>query len=540
MSSPLANPLSAPTLAFLQARNNLEQNRLAIRDTQPDLVIGEFHEEVEWVFGRDRALTCRDGAGQWLCGCSLPRRAAAEMMQKLDIVGAVACFLSPTHGAQLRVALDKLRPEQAIIAIVSDTDQLAFLLACDSFELEIQAHRLWLVTGPRWMDAMRDLFRAEPGLSTPMQFIRLPIADETIDALIAPAQKVFGDATSDRSMTIRTLRDSYQRQNSRICLLAPSQFRLWNDAGAALMSAMAECDTIHVDVDQPRQTSSLKLAQSVHECGVIVSANIGRSDLQGVLSESVPFITWCSGERVPAYHHAAPLDRIVTGYPKQAIANGWPPSKITEAAWPLDCNTKPGPSGPGHPNLAIIANTRPLDPPADLIEFSSHRVLWELIANDLLSDPFSLTDDIDSFLSRRMRKLDIVAEAFPAQRFVNELILPAYQQGLARILIRAKAPLSLFGAGWDRIPEFAGFAAGQVTSRENLREIASEHIGLVHMWPSTGPHPIDTLGRPVLRRRGSHGTSFLNDAKQILTGRWTPPVETLPPMSAKMILSLIS
>ncbi len=158
-------------------------------------------------------LSARDMKGQWLTGSSLPRRAAAEMMQKLDILGAVACFLAPTHAAQLRIALDRLRPEQAVIALVPDANDLPFLLACDSFVREIEAHRLWFVAGEKWPESLEGLFADHPGLCTPMQFIRLPIADETIDALIAPAQKVFGDATSDRSMTIRTLRDSYQRQN---------------------------------------------------------------------------------------------------------------------------------------------------------------------------------------------------------------------------------------------------------------------------------------------------------------------------------------
>ncbi len=274
-------------------------------------------------------------------------------------------------------------------------------------------------------------------------------------------------------------------------------------------------------------SSSLAIG-ATNDCGVLVTANTARADLANVLSETLPWITWASGTRIPNFRAAGPKDALITAYPQLARTAGWPANRIVEAAWPKARNSKPGPSGHrSQAAFAIIINTHPLDPPSDLIEFSSHRVLWELIAADLHDDPFALTGDIDAFLTRRMRKLDIVAEAFPAQRFVNELILPAYQQGLARILIRAKIPLATFGKGWDRIPEFAAFAAGQVASRENLREIASDHLGLVHVWPSTGPHPIDTLGRPVLRRRGSHGTSFLNNAKQILTGRWSSPVETL-------------
>src|SRR5207237_8312447 len=104
-----------------------------------------------------------------------------------------------------------------------------------------------------------------------------------------------------------------------------------------------------------------------------------------------------------------------------------------------------------------------------------HRVLWELIAADLHGDAFVLTEDIDAFLARRMRKLDIAPETLPAARFIHDLILPAYQQGLARLLIHGKIPLRIFGRGWDRIPEFAAIASGSVKSRDNLRAIASQY-----------------------------------------------------------------
>jgi hypothetical protein len=167
-------------------------------------------------------------------------------------------------------------------------------------------------------------------------------------------------------------------------------------------------------------------------------------------------------------------------------------------------------------------------------------VLWELITHDLHDNPFTVTDDLDGFLARRMSKLDISAETLSTARFINDLIVPAYQQSIARLLLRNKIPLRLFGAGWERMPEFAPHAPGNVTSREQLHEIAQEHSGLVHVWTNPGPHAIDALDRPVLRRRGNLSSTFLNDARQILTGRAISAPFTAPPLTAEMILKLLA
>jgi hypothetical protein len=187
----------------------------------------------------------------------------------------------------------------------------------------------------------------------------------------------------------------------------------------------------------------------------------------------------------------------------------------------------------------MIVDTRPLDVPDHLAEFSSHRVLWEMIATHLHDDPFSLTDDVEGYLNRRMKKLDIAAETLPTARFICELILPAYQQGLARLLVRAKIPLRIFGREWDRLPEFAPYAGGIVGSREQFREIIGAHKVLVHVWTNPGPHAIDSMGKPVLRRRGSVANSFVSDARQLLTGRAVSSPISAPALIAETILKLV-
>src|SRR5204862_2325963 len=145
---------------------------------------------------------------------------------------------------------------------------------------------------------------------------------------------------------------------------------------------------------------------------------------------------------------------------------------IIKASHPASCKTECFATDA----LALIVNTNPIDVPDNLTDFSSHRVLWELIAANLHDNPFVLTEDIDAFLTRRMRKLDIAAETLSSARFITELILPAYQQSLARMLISEKIPVRIFGKGWDRIPEFAPYACGTIAGRQHLREIASEHV----------------------------------------------------------------
>ena len=309
MTTHCADSVPAKTLASSQAHDNLAENRASIARSQGNLTIADAPGDVEWVFARDRALTFRNADGTWFNGCSLPRRAAEEMMRKLDVAGPVACFLAPLHAAQLRVALDRLRHEQAVIAIVPDPAQMPLLLSCDNFTVDIERHRLWFVIGNGWAEDLKALFAGHPGLCTPTQFIRLPAIDnETIDALIPPAQKAFADTNADRLAGMRRLRETYTRRSQRLCVIAPSQFRLWDDAGHALAGLFSGDDALRIDLDDPTQASALALAQRSQDCGAIVAANIGRGDLPNVLSDSIPWITWASDTRIPT---PAPLPNTI-------------------------------------------------------------------------------------------------------------------------------------------------------------------------------------------------------------------------------------
>src|SRR4051812_28336614 len=110
----------ANTLAARQAAENFNANRAALRATQP-LSLDLRDPPDEWVFARDGSLTAREQrvsftvdaapSNPWLAGCSVPMLAAKEVLKTLNVTGPVACFLAPSHAAQVRVALDRMRPE---------------------------------------------------------------------------------------------------------------------------------------------------------------------------------------------------------------------------------------------------------------------------------------------------------------------------------------------------------------------------------------------------------------------------------------------
>src|SRR5437868_5493811 len=111
-----------PTQAMRAAEENLARNLTALHKRQPALAqqVADLSPEVEWLFGRDGALTARLADGHWWSGSSLPQRTAQSLLEKMDLRAPVTCFLSPTHAAQLRVTLDRLGENRALIAAVPD------------------------------------------------------------------------------------------------------------------------------------------------------------------------------------------------------------------------------------------------------------------------------------------------------------------------------------------------------------------------------------------------------------------------------------
>jgi hypothetical protein len=473
--------------------------------TQPAVVEqlrGVRDDEVDWLFGHDGSLTCRSAEGRWWAGCSLPRRAAMAQLKRLELAGAVACFLLPPSAAAIAVALEKLRPELAIIAVVPDTSSLRVMLACHDFSSDIASPRIWFIAGDTWPRALDELFDTWPGLSIPTQFIRLTSSDpEQIEQSIAAAQKVFSEVTARRARQMREARDAWHGKVDsprRLLVVAPSQFRLWNDWGAALGDAcLDDPDCVIVNPDDPVSASPLAVVQRAAQCDAIVTIDTSRADAQGVLPESMPWVTWVTSGSIPARSSAGPNDRIVLLDENDCVAAnraGWDAREVAIAK-PQASETAPI----AESVVGIIADTTVLDPPANIDDYSSHRPLWEYIADELTRNPFAVGDDADSYLNSRMRKFEVGDQTINRAMFLKSLIVPAYQQGLASALVEAGVPVQIAGKAWADIDRLRRHSTGPVTTREDLATVIARASLLLHVWPDQRAHAIDFAGPAVLR-----------------------------------------
>jgi hypothetical protein len=552
-----------------EAARNWAGNLRALASTQPALVEALQGQAagVEWVYGRDGALTAME-TGQWHGGCSVPRQAARQLLKTLNSTGTVACYLSPTHAQQLKVAMDLFAREQAVIAIIPATHDLRVMLQCADFSDDIEQHRLWFCWGETWKEELQHLLQEREGLPVPAQFIRTALVEERSgQALIAAAQEVFNSITSSRAHSIE---QSWTKRSApaagavkRLCVLAPSRFRLWENAADALLQAMradesAGIDVTRFDSDDPASASPLALARIASACDAILAAGTGRADLPGIVALDTPWITWVTAPRIPARSGAGDKDMLLLadeGWMSAALQQGWEPDRVQVAAWPAAQARQHDPSAEqmarwadryalgSRPSkagsLAIIVNTTSICPSPEL-DLSSHRLLWEMILAELTTNPFTLPENLDGYLCDRRAKLGIDEAGFDRAQFINELIVPAYQQGLARVLIEEGLPLRVWGSGWEEIDEFAGRCGGPVRSSAELAAVIEEAAALVHVWPHLHLHPIDAAGKPVVRRCGDRGETFAREAKLALRGEVRLRPGAGPVLSSHLMCRLLA
>ncbi|MGB7156783.1 MAG: hypothetical protein WBD40_01875, partial [Tepidisphaeraceae bacterium] len=330
---PLAPPspaVAAPVhrQADEAAATNWRANLATLKETQPTLVtqLDGLPVRVTYLFGRDGSLTAQDAPGAWWAGCSVPTAAARAMLKTLGGSGTVACFLRPPSAAAVRIALDKLRANQAIVAIVPDVAAAWIMLHCENLATDLRQHRLWLAIGEDWEAHLAALLRENEGLPTPSQFVRLTDGSEEIsEAMIQPAQRVISQVTLERAAVIARLLHTPSCNRSRACIIAPTHFRLWDDAGFALSQFASQLGWAHVDPDDPSRASPLAVARAAATSAAVIMPNSGRADLPNVVAIDTPWITWLTGPRVPSFAGAGPRDALLVADPDwrdAAIAQG--------------------------------------------------------------------------------------------------------------------------------------------------------------------------------------------------------------------------
>ena len=530
MMSTLAPSVS--TLASRRAIDNLHTNRSALARSQPGLVILDVPGHIEWVLARDGSLTARDTlANTWLGGVSVPHAAARELLRTTDVSAVVSILLYPTHPQQILATLDRLQPHQAIQVVLPDAATLALFLGCCDFSDAISRHRLFFLCDDisAMLESLHDRL---PGLPLAGQFVRLVVSPtDRCDSAIASLQSAIGRLSGRVAQKIELARRAQRTRTPirKICLIAPSRFRLWHNPAELLAREIHMADApvamTTLDTDNPLTASPLALAQAVAEAHALVAADLGRGDLAGVVDEQVPWICWATTHRIPRCVPGAEQDVLLLADASlRPVARrlGWPDDRIHAAGWPVLIDP-PAPIDGIAPHLLIAADTRPLDVPADVDAFSSHAVLWTHLAQSLLADPFILTEPAERFIARRARMGGIDPSSLPMRRFIDECVTPAFMQGIARALIGAKLPVVLAGRGWSDLEGFHDRAAGAVEDQDTFVQHIRRATAVVNVWADADDaHPVHGVHRPVLHLHGRRRHEVFSDARSLLAGHEAP------------------
>jgi hypothetical protein len=311
----------------------------------------------------------------------------------------------------------------------------------------------------------------------------------------------------------------------------------------ALLEPAGDDSFLSLDPDYPLTASPLALAESAAQADAIITADVFRADLPGVVAPRQAWITWVTSGRIAAFDSRYPSDTLILAsltWRQAAQKAGWPAERIRIAGWP---GIFPSAVIASPSTLGVLADTRKIEIPQKVKDFSSQRLLWELIDDELSRDPLALTGDPQRYLDSRMARLNIRDEQFDRAMFFDHLIRPARQQALARLLLKNKIPLALYGAGWPDLPEFQTHAQGPIDSLQSLSAALTSCRAIIEPYP-TGREFGAGLPVAAIAAHQFSEIQLLNNIRQTLAA---PRKEQSPPsataataIDAALIRSLIN
>jgi hypothetical protein len=485
---------------------------------------------LQWLLARDGSLTAME-SGRWWTGCSVPVLAGRALLKTLDAHSGNSFMLAPAHAGLVRAAREKVGHCTALFIAQPDAQLARVILACHDFSDQIDRHRFWVVCGEQWAAQLEQLLIDYPGLALPSWFIRSRLtSDEENAPMINEAQRLFSKMLIERGSDLAGIKTEVVvgADPNRILLVGGTEFRLWDFGTRVLERQLAGRVSIQrFDTDDALSGAPVALAKAARTCGAVVSANISRADCNQLVPIDQPWITWLTEPAVPAFATAGPRDALILAdarWTSIAQKAGWPAARVRVGAWPAgDGSLFAGVAGPAHSEaarrleMAIVCDTQKVQIPSTVEDFSTHRLLWELIEEELTANPLAV-EDVDVYLADRAGQLNISFETLDRQRFVTQLIVPVYQQSLARLLISAGVPLRLWGRGWSELPEFSGNLGGHLESHMAFESAIARCCALVYCWPKRTAHPIDALGKLVIHRSGGDRAALLLCVQQAMRG----------------------
>ncbi len=506
----------------MHARRNWEANLKALAQTQPWLseILGQLPSDVEWVFARDGSLTALEH-GRWWAGCSVPLLAGRALLKTLSDEPVGSCQLAPAHAGVVRAARESMGKCPVLFVTQADLRTAQMILACHDFSQEISTRRFWIVTGQTWLEQLQLVFVENTGLSTPIRFIRTKLtADDITLPMIKAIQDMFGLVLSARLRQIEQLKTQLANptESKTFLLVGGTEYRLW-EAGTSFLRKQLSSKGAEIkpfDTDDALSGSPLALLERSRGCGCVVSANICRGDCNQLITDQIPWITWMTVAGAPPFGTAGPKDSLILADPQWrsiAQAAGWPADRVHVCGWPIVS----GDLSKDADALGVICDTRLIEIPKPIADFSSHRLLWDLIEEELASNPL-VVEDPEAYLADRAAQLNISTDSLDRVRFVQALIVPAYQQGLARLLITAGLPIRIWGKGWGNLPEFANCSVGAIENEGEFSAAVSNCRALLFCWPKRAAHPIQLAGKPIVYRQGTDRSALIRAVKTAMAG----------------------
>ncbi|MFI5381327.1 MAG: hypothetical protein ACHRHE_18675 [Tepidisphaerales bacterium] len=557
MAAVKSDELSIPGLpgtgdsgAARQARLNYAAGLAALGGSQPDVAaaLPPTPPDIEWLHARDGALSAKVPAAGWLGQCSLPLRAAGELLADLSAPGRVSLLLYPTHAAQVGIVLERLTPQQAVIVLHETLFDAACALACHDFAADIRAGRLYVLAGPEWPGQLDQLLSRHVGLPSPQQYLRTALlAAEAGQRLIEVAGRVINDHAKRSAAIVEKVQSSLRpRAEGPVLLLAGSAYHPWDLATPALMALLRDNRAIPhslLDVDRPDCSSVPGLLAALQGHRAILTAELTRKNLPAALPADFPVVTWLLYGQVPSASTAGPRDRLIVAsreLDRRARQGGWNAERVLLAVPPVPVLPA------GGPHLGIIADYVDLDPAQHAFQLSSHRLLFEAIGEELLKDPLAVGSSVMNYLTSRAGQLNLRPENLDLPLFIERLILPVYARGIARLLVSRGLPVRLIGAGWESDEQLRGGHGGNPHNREELYAAIGQCGALVNVWPVDHPPPLQLFGRAVLPTAGRSEAQLI-EAARALTRIGSPagqqgcrPYDTPPVLTAEMLFRFLS
>jgi hypothetical protein len=516
-------------------------NRAALSRHQPGLAesLDVLMVDGQWQFARDGSLTARSADGQWFAGCSVPLLAGRALLRSLSVEPGGHCLLAPAHAGLVVALRERLGPDPVLFVLHPDAAVCRTVLGSADLSSDLAAGRLWFLTGDAWSTELQRVFDAHPGLAAPTRFVQTRLtSNAVVEPLIVGMQHVIGVVATQRAAELdRAVAHRVPQIPGRVTVIGASRFRLWVPGLDALRATLpGRCTVVDYDTDAPLTATPIALAQATAGTTAVVAANLTRGDVSAVVPADVQWITWQTRPPASTAAGVGPNDHLVVADPTWralAIGAGWASDRVHVGA----CPAAPPLPAPATPAVALVCDTVPTVTPPAVRDYSSHLVLWEAIADELRTDPLAV-DDPHAYLSDRAKRMGVEPAELNAGLFVDGLILPAYAQGLARLLIAHRLTPRLWGTGWSELAEFTGHAAGPVTDGVGLSEALASTTALVRHVPGRHWHPMDAYGRPIVSAVGLTARQWLSKISETLRGT-TAPVAMRPTPSVQSALQAI-